>query len=309
MAGTLDTPSAAPMVGRLWVWGVRVAAGLFLLFLGCVSIYLYITQDWCRRFPGEALGIVLVTLVPNGVILLRLGSAQTQTTRGLQQGLAWTVAAAWISSSFCLIGLLSPAMTHAETERKALLSRGFVLAELTQVVLVGNAIMAYRTTVRQAADWRKLAVGFRVGLILFVAILLVSTPFILRFPDYWPSAGAVGALRIINTAQITYASTYPERGFATSLQQLGPPDSGQAVGPEAADLIDPMLVSGRKNCYQFVFIPGKPDEKGRVRSYSASVQPYKYGYPSQWSFFTDESGVIRSTSEDRPATAQDQPIS
>jgi type IV pilus assembly protein PilA len=53
-------------------------------------------------------------------------------------------------------------------------------------------------------------------------------------------ASAVGALRTITTAQITYASTYPQKGFSPNLARLGPDPNGGITRPSAlhAELVD-----------------------------------------------------------------------
>jgi hypothetical protein len=54
----------------------------------------------------------------------------------------------------------------------------------------------------------------------------------------------VGSVRTVNTAQVTYAATYPERGFAPNLATLGSdPRNPTAESPEHADFIDASLAN------------------------------------------------------------------
>lgn len=125
-----------------------------------------------------------------------------------------------------------------------------------------------------------------------------------RFPS--DRASAMGSLRTINTAEITYASTY-DGGYSPDLASLGP---GRAGPPSAsaAGLIDGELATGRKSGYIFTYTPGQRDPKGRIASYTATACPITYDRDRRGfrtSFFTDETGIIRQTDENRPPTGQD----
>jgi len=109
----------------------------------------------------------------------------------------------------------------------------------------------------------------------------------------------VSSLRTLNTAQVTYWGGDEKKGFARSLEQLG---------PRGEDLIDPVLATGKKGGYHFVLVPGPVEANGTIRHYIISARPSKVLVKGQRSFFTDESDVIRSTSENRAATASDPTI-
>jgi type IV pilus assembly protein PilA len=124
-------------------------------------------------------------------------------------------------------------------------------------------------------------------------------------------ASAVGTMRTINTAAITYSSTFPDVGFPESLENLGgsPGDdandsSDQEANPDHTGLIDNILSTPpfQKSGYRFAY------NKISGSEYSVSARPVKYGSDGTKSFFTDESGVIRATSEDRDATVDDPPL-
>ena len=57
--------------------------------------------------------------------------------------------------------------------------------------------------------------------------------------------------------------------------------------------------------YQLQYTPGSPGSDALVHNYVLLARPGNYGYRN---FYTDETGVIRATRENRPATAQDAPI-
>jgi hypothetical protein len=196
---------------------------------------------------------------------------------------------------------------------------GLCLAGLVPVALVVSAIKAYCTTDRQLGDIRVLFGALGPGaLYLFVIFVpyAIAIPSLKRSSIPANQASAVGVLRIINTAMTTYQSTY-DNSYAPSLKVLGPAPAGTAPPSpncSAAGLIEEALASGRHNGYLFEFKPGPPAENVQsdcphgVRSYTVTARPAKYGATGKSSYFTDESGTIRWTPEDRPATVQDPPL-
>jgi hypothetical protein len=115
-------------------------------------------------------------------------------------------------------------------------------------------------------------------------------------------AAAASVLRTLNTALVTYATLYPDQGYAPTLRELsGQPD--QESGPEHAMLVDPAFLQepAIKNGYEFRYVRSD----GQHYQITATLVQPGEGLPS---FFTDESCVIRSTSEGRPANSNDPPL-
>ena len=82
--------------------------------------------------------------------------------------------------------------------------------------------------------------GFDAGAVLVVAA--VAIPNLLRSRMAANEASAVGAIRTVNTAEITYSATYPQKGFAPDLATLGPDPSGKNTpSADHASLIDATL--------------------------------------------------------------------
>jgi hypothetical protein len=134
---------------------------------------------------------------------------------------------------------------------------------------------------------------------------------------------AVGALHTINTSEVIYSSTYTT-GFSPSLAALDGNPSEKPTA-DAAGLISPALASGEISFDSVVYSATKgrnvratigyrltyraaPDADGIIRHYSVVARPIKYLGEGTPSFFTDQSGVIRSTNEDRDATVSDPPL-
>ncbi|MFZ0963176.1 MAG: DUF4190 domain-containing protein [Terriglobia bacterium] len=124
-------------------------------------------------------------------------------------------------------------------------------------------------------------------------------------------ASAVGSLRTINTAAMTYASTY-NRGYPPTLAVLGPPlieyPNGSAEPSEkAAGLIDEVLASGRKSNYRFTYIPGPTGSTGKTTTYAVHADPIEPGKTARMRYYTDQTCVIRAE-KDREAYASSPPL-
>ncbi|MGA2005146.1 MAG: prepilin-type N-terminal cleavage/methylation domain-containing protein [Terriglobales bacterium] len=93
-----------------------------------------------------------------------------------------------------------------------------------------------------------------IELLIVVAIILViaaiAIPSLLRARISANESSAVASLRTLNTAQITYSTSYPTIGFATTLGALAGV-SCAPPGSSGACLIDTLLASGAKSGYSF----------------------------------------------------------
>ncbi|HEY6266082.1 MAG TPA: hypothetical protein VIW93_14880, partial [Candidatus Acidoferrum sp.] len=107
-------------------------------------------------------------------------------------------------------------------------------------------------------------------------------------------ASAVGSLRTINTAEVTYATTYPATGFG-ALAALGGTAATCATTNGAAlanaCLIDEVLsLTGVKSGYTFTDVAaGGPP----AVTYTSLAVPSALGQSGQRAFCSDQSGVIR----------------
>lgn len=146
--------------------------------------------------------------------------------------------------------------------------------------------------------WRVTEARMYQGHIWFSQTELIE--YLHRPPYSENEASAIGSLRTINTASVTYASTYGD-GFAPSLESLA---CNEGEDPDAAHscLIEPSLGAGEKSGYVFRY------ERSSQNEYKASARPKQFGVTGKRSFFTDESGVIRFTDEDRESTVDDEPL-
>ncbi len=141
-----------------------------------------------------------------------------------------------------------------------------------------------------------------IELLIVVAIILIiaaiAIPNLLRSRIAANEASAVGSVRTINTAEVTYSSTYPDVGFVI-LASLG----GAGGSSAGAGLIDSVLASGTKSGYSFsVAASGTAP----VVVYSVNGDPLN-SQTGQRHFFSDQSGVIRYNTS-AAASASDNPL-
>lgn len=93
--------------------------------------------------------------------------------------------------------------------------------------------------------------------IAFIPVVLIiaaiAIPNLLRAKLAANDSAAASTVRTLNTAQITYSTKYPSKGYAADLATLGPGSSGEC-GTESetnACLIQGTLASGFKNGFHY----------------------------------------------------------
>ena len=111
-------------------------------------------------------------------------------------------------------------------------------------------------------------------------------------------AAVVGAVRTLNTAEISYAATYPERGFTCRLSELGGTDVAKEPSPNHAMLIDPSLAGGVWKGY-VVALTGCGSAP--AVKYQVSAVPQD-GSSGRHSFCSDETGIVRSAGDGTAAS-------
>ncbi|HXA78804.1 MAG TPA: DUF4190 domain-containing protein [Candidatus Acidoferrales bacterium] len=142
-------------------------------------------------------------------------------------------------------------------------------------------------------------------------IAAIAIPNLMRAKIAANEASAVGAVRSVETAAYAYAATY-ENGFPPSLAAMGESSTGHS-NCNHAQLLDPILTTGRKDGYAFSYIalpamvdPEPPDTPQAsangcaVRGgtgFTINADPVTRGTTGLRSFFADETGVIRFASD------------
>ncbi len=136
-----------------------------------------------------------------------------------------------------------------------------------------------------------------IELLIVVAIILIiaaiAIPNLLRSRMAANEASAVGSLRTINTAEVTYSTTYSTIGFA-DLPALGGTAPCTTATSAGACLLDDVLSNTKvKSGYNFLIgnLTGTPV----IVTYNVTARPTVTGQSGQRGFYTDQSGVIRYT--------------
>lgn len=117
---------------------------------------------------------------------------------------------------------------------------------------------------------------------------------------------ANGAMRTLNTAALTYLTTYKTVGYPPTLSSMATIEDSQDYNEEHAGLITQDLGCENPPCaFHHYLFSYKKTEKG----YVITARPEKYGVSGKLSLYSDQTAVIRATLQDREATADDPPVS
>jgi hypothetical protein len=292
-------PSDELRVDKRWLWVVRLLLLIPMILAVSHTIWSFVPglKGPCPDDTRANAVTLVVLAVPFALSEWHLWK------RSLKKGLAWAVVTGGFWFGICVLSTVLDVQTAPPAT--TILWGSFALS---QGSLVGAAIKTYYSTAREKTDRRVL----RNRVLLFVPYLLVygvvSMGMQVLFPGRMPGqASPVGRLRIINTAEETYRATY-KKGYSPTLKALAPPSNGAPASPAAAGLIDDVLASGRKTGYTFTYTPGPVNSAGQITTYSVTAVPSDPTCTQWGRHFTDETGIIRQTLENRPATAQDPPI-
>jgi type IV pilus assembly protein PilA len=137
-----------------------------------------------------------------------------------------------------------------------------------------------------------------IEIMIVVAIILVITSIAIpKINQQKMLSQELAAMRTIGTIHIAQTQYYSQFGrYATSLQELGPPASGQA-GPSSADLISKDLSEGLKSGYKFTL-------QTTPTGYKINADPQTYNNTGRRTFFSDHTQVLRENWGQEPSTDQ-----
>lgn len=275
-----------------WLRVVRVVA-LCSLFAILAPWYAAIYRDFSPQHRFDFLWPILFFPLWLPYLWGFFGLRSTHDSQRLKKALA--VAVGCGSLILILFSLILTVTSFAVDKQLVLV---YALVVFLQVVYVVGAIRTYYSMDRDDNDLKILATRMWVPVVGIAVVATVLSTLSLQEQHPHDESSAVGALRTLHTAQVEYAHAYPERGFASSLRELG---------PDSAGLIDSVLASGTKNRYVFSMTASAPDSDGHMNRYSITARPMNYR-KNKHSFFIDETGVTRFTLENRSATASDSAL-
>ncbi len=275
-----EVASAEIKVDRRWLWVVR------LIVLASILVLITSLRQTDNDFP-LLLRMFLITpvLIPYLKIILRLRQTP-QERKDVVLGL---------TMGWALLGLLALSLIALLIASPGMAAGMIVFGVLScQLALALGATKIYRQLPKKEGDRRVLAWSvvetcFYLGLFVFVAILIpgFSTS---RTATY--EASAISSVRNIVTSQVTYSATLGNGSYSSDLAVLS--EHG---------LIDSVLASGTKDGFTFTTAAVNDGD-----AFTVQATPLRHGETGTRSFFADETGVIRYTTEDRPATSEDPPL-
>src|SRR5260370_1889783 len=142
-----------------------------------------------------------------------------------------------------------------------------------------------------------------VAVIPILIIAAIAIPNLLRSKMAANEASAVGSVRTLYVAATTYYSAY-DHGYPPGLENLGPPAAGKE-NEERANLIDPVLASGRKSGYVFLYRAVRQQDSTAPFGYTINADPAVDGSTGMRHFFIDKTGVIPSQRD--PTATENSP--
>ena len=153
-----------------------------------------------------------------------------------------------------------------------------------------------------------------IELLIVVAIILIiaaiAIPNLLRARIAANESSAVSSIRTLNTAQITYLSTYPTVGYAATIPALGPSASTGCTTPTSTnsclvDWIVAQAVTAGSAKSGYFFGLGVTTGGGINSAYTLGGAPATLSQTGVRGFCSNEDGVIRFTaSASTPVTTK-----
>lgn len=137
-----------------------------------------------------------------------------------------------------------------------------------------------------------------IELLIVVAIILIiaaiAIPNLLRSRLAANEASAVSSMRTINTAEVTYNSTYGI-GYGTLGSLSTPAGACTTATSTAACLLDSALGAGTKSGYIFSSVPsnGSGTSSSPYVNFNSTATPVSPGHSGQSDYCSDDSGLIR----------------
>jgi len=148
-----------------------------------------------------------------------------------------------------------------------------------------------------------------IELLIVVAIILIiaaiAIPSLLRSRIAANDSAAASTLRTVNTAEITYLSSYPTIGYSQSLKFLGP-NTVVCTAPGVVDNQHACLIDATVGCANDpgpcpksgfnYFMNGTPPGAGLpAADYLVSASPLSVGFTGDKNFCSEPDAVIRKT--------------
>lgn len=139
-----------------------------------------------------------------------------------------------------------------------------------------------------------------IELLIVMSVMLIlmtlAVPQLLKLRKQANETSAMQSVRAIVQAELQYNSTYPQNGFACSLQALGGNPKSGAPSAQNAQFIDEGLSGGQKAGYTFAVTNCSKvtvNNQDMITSYQITAVPQAVGKTGDRGFCSDENNVIR----------------
>ena len=140
-----------------------------------------------------------------------------------------------------------------------------------------------------------------IELLIVMSVMLIlmtlAVPQLLKLRKQANETSALQSVRAIVQAQLQYNSTYPQNGFACSLQALGGNPKTGAPSAQNAQFIEETLGTGQKAGYTFSINNCSKvtvNNQDMYTSYQITAVPQSVGKTGDRGFCSDENNVIRA---------------
>lgn len=135
-----------------------------------------------------------------------------------------------------------------------------------------------------------------IELLIVVAIILIiaaiAIPNLIRARMQANEASAVASIHAINTAEISYSTSFSGIGYSAALADLGDGGTTPCAGTATASCyIDSSLASGTKSGYTFTYT--QDSSSTPALHYKILVDPVTRGSSGQRSFYSSDSNLTR----------------
>lgn len=138
-----------------------------------------------------------------------------------------------------------------------------------------------------------------VELLIVMSVILIlmslAIPKLMSTMKTANQTSAVASLRDLVSQENSYASTYPQHGFACSLAQLGGKTTAGAPSADAAQLIPDDLAAGTKSGYTFNIVCGSKTTINNIEqsnSYEITAVPNSVGHTGDRGYCVSDDGQI-----------------
>lgn len=132
---------------------------------------------------------------------------------------------------------------------------------------------------------------------IILILMLMAIPTVGSIKKKANQTSAINSIKVITSGEIQYESSYPNIGYACSLQPLGGDPAAGAPSSTAAQIIPQDLASGIKSGYIFTISNCTKVSTGgqdRITGYTLTAVPETVGKTGDLGFCTDQFGTIKT---------------